>query len=104
MVRIGVRGEARVGPALLWLGGENRPVAGGGDLDKRFKAADADAFAFVTGALARFAGDHVEVGASYDLVRFGWAFEPTDEPMPMYVADGGTDLFHSVRFWVGGAY
>lgn len=104
MLRIGVRVEGKVGPALLWLGGENRPVAGGGDLDERFKAADADAFALVAGGLARFADDHVEVGLSYDLVRVGWSFEPEDVPMPMYQATGGTDLFHAVRLWVGGAY
>lgn len=104
MLRIGVRVEGKVGPALLWLGGENRPVAGGGDLDERFKAADADAFALVAGGLARFVDGHVEVGLSYDLVRVGWSFEPEDVPMPMYQASGGTDLFHAVRLWVGGAY
>ena len=89
--------------AIVWAAGENRLVAGGGDLDGRFKAADADGFAFGLGALARFVDGHAEVGAGYELVRFGWTFEPVDA-MPTYIATGGSDLFHTLRFWLGGAY
>ena len=45
---------------------------------------------------------------THTLVRFGWTFVPVDNPppppMPSYIATGGTDTYHTVRFWVGGAY
>lgn len=109
VVRIGVRGEGKFGILRPWLGLENRLVAGGGDLDDRFKSADANGFGLTLGVLARFLDqDRVEVGLGYDLVRFGWAFAPVDNPppppMPSYIATGGTDTYHTVRFWVGGAY
>lgn len=103
VVRLGVRGEARLGPVTAWLGGENRLVAGGGDLEGRFKTADADGFALTVGLTRRLMRDHVDLGLGYELVRFGWAFEPVDTT-PMYVASGASDLYHAVRFWVGGAY
>lgn len=109
VVRIGVRGEGTFGILRPWLGLENRLVAGGGDLDARFKSADANGFGLNVGVLARFLDkDRVEVGLGYDLVRFGWAFVPVDNPppppMPNYVATGGSDTYHTIRFWVGGAY
>ncbi len=103
LVRVGLRAEAVLGPATLHLGGESRLVAGGGDLDSRFKAADADGYGLTAGAAVRLFRDHVEIGTSYDLVKFHWAFEPVDA-MPTYIASGGDDLYHAVRFWVGGAY
>lgn len=103
MVRLGPRLEAKLAPALVWAGIEARLVAGGGDLDGRFKTADADGVGLTAGGLTRLAGGRVEVGAAYELTRIGWSFEPVDA-MPMYEATGGTDVFHGVRLWVGGAY
>ncbi len=103
VVRLGVRGEARLGPVRPWLGVENRLVAGSGELGDRFRSADADGLALHVGALARLLGERAELGAAYELVRFGWAFEPVDS-MPSYVASGASDTFHALRVWVGGAY
>ncbi len=103
VVRLGVRGEGTFGILRPWVGIENRLVAGGGDLDSRFKSGDADGFGLNLGVLARLVDDKLEFGLGYDLVRFGWAFEPVDTN-PMYVASGASDTFHSIRFWVGGAY
>jgi hypothetical protein len=103
VVRLGLRLEAALDPVTLHVGGESRLVAGGGDLDGRFKAADADGYGLTAGAVLRLLCDRVEIGTSYDLVKFHWAFEPVDA-MPTYVATGGDDLYHAVRFWVGGAY
>lgn len=109
VVRVGVRGEGKFGVMRPWLGLENRLVAGGGDLEGRFKSADANGFGLSLGVLARFLDkDRVEVGLGYDLARFGWSFVPVDNPppppMPSYVATGGNDTYHTIRFWVGGAY
>jgi hypothetical protein len=109
VVRIGVRGEGKLGILRPWLGVENRIVAGGGKLPDRFKSADANGFGLTIGVLARFLDqDRVEVGLGYDLARFGWTFAPVDNPPPppahVYMATGGTDTYHTIRFWVGGAY
>jgi hypothetical protein len=102
-LRLGFRAEAALDPVLLHLGAELRPVAGGGDLDRRFKAADADGYGLHAGAAVRLWRERIELGTAYELTRFHWAFEPVDA-MPTYVASGGDDLYHAVRFWVGGAY
>jgi len=108
VVRLGVRAEGKFGILRPWFGLENRLVAGGGDLDGRFKSADANGFGLTLGVLTRLLDDRVEIGLGYDLVRFGWAFTPVDNPppppMPSYIATGGNDTYHTIRFWVGGAY
>jgi hypothetical protein len=103
VMRLGVRGEGHAGALLGWVGIENRLVAGGGDLDGRFKVASADGFAARAGVSTRVWGDRLELGAEYALVRFSWEFEPKDTN-PMYVADGATDTFHNLGVWVGGSY
>lgn len=103
VMRLGVRAEGKLGIMRPWLGIENRLVAGGGDLDGRFKSGDADGVGLTLGVLTRLLDDRLEVGGGYELVRFGWAFEPIDT-MPTYVASGASDTYHSLRFWVGGAY
>ncbi|HVK73082.1 MAG TPA: PEGA domain-containing protein [Kofleriaceae bacterium] len=102
-LRIGVRGEGALGPVTGWAGIENRLVAGGGDLEGRFKAANADGFAARLGASARLWRGRLEIGAEYALVRYAWTFEPRDNN-PMYVAAEGTDTFHNLGLWLGGAY
>ena len=101
-VRLGVRGEGKAGPAVGWVGIENRLVAGSGDLGDRFATASADGFAARAGVLARFLDGRLEVGAEYALVRFGWTFDPREGSG--YVATGGTDTFHNLGLWLGGAY
>jgi hypothetical protein len=78
-------------------------VAGGGDLDARFKSGSADGLGLRLGARTRLWHRRIEVGSEYTLARFAWSFEPEDN-MPTYVATGGTDVFHGLRLWVGGVY
>lgn len=101
-VRLGLRGEVKLAPAVAWVGIENRVVASGGDLPGRFRSADTDGFAVRVGALARFWRDRLEGGVEYQLSRYSWVF--TYEAMDEYRASGGTDRFDGFRFWVGGAY
>lgn len=102
-VRLGLRGEAHVGPVAGWVGIENRLVASGGALPDRFLSADTDGFAFKLGVLGRFWQGRLEAGAEYQLSRFGWDFT-YDAQMGEYKASGATDRFDGLRFWVGGAY
>ena len=101
-VRLGLRGEATVGPVSGWLTIANQVVAAGGALPDRFRSADADGLGLRAGALGRLWRGRLEAGVEYQLARFSWTFDA--DMASSYQATGATDRFDSLRIWVGGAY
>lgn len=108
IVRLGARVEGVRGPLTGWLGLDNRIVVDEGLVAERYETADVSGYGVRLGALGRLLGDRLEVGAEYNLQRYGWELEPYPPPnenVPAaHPATGATDTFHGLRLWVGGHY
>ncbi len=99
LVRVGVRGVARLGDAEAWLGADNRIVVSAGAIEDRFDSTEVSGVAGRVGVAYYLLQRHLEARLEGSIERLGWTF--TDDDTGSF---DGSDTYSGVSLTVGGSY
>jgi len=101
-LRLAARAVARLGPADVWIGGENLIVLSGGRVEDRFRGADADGYGVRAGVEARWWQRRITTRVDASWIRYGWTFATQDGDA--FQAAGGDDDLYGVTLAAGVSY
>lgn len=103
-VRIGGRLGIKIAGGMVepYVGGENRAVVSGGEIQDRFRnGASAQGYAFRGGLDLALASGKLTGRLEFNYGKFEWTFKP--DP-PDFMVTGGTDTLYHLGFVLGYAY
>lgn len=102
MVRLGLRGVAKIGKGRLWIAGDNRIILSGGEEQNRFRGGTMSGLSGRLGGDIPFVDGRLILRVEASVQRYGWTF--TTQPGDMYIADGATDMLYGFNIGLGGSY
>jgi hypothetical protein len=102
MVRLGLRGVAKIGKGRLWIAGDNRIILSGGEEQNRFRGGSMSGLSGHLGGDVPFLDGRLILRVEGNVQRYGWTFNT--QPGDMYIADGASDVLFGFNIGLGGSY